>query len=151
MFSLNVSLGFRMSAKNPAPKKSEEIPWDLFDRIFLPVVFSHAAAVIISIILNVLYISQVSSFTLLIFFLIISVGSTVFYHNLKVSSKIFFSCKITMNLRGGSLHYLDYRKSWENFIVFFQFVLFYLIFFVDYSIPFQYHTIPIPFLPFQLS
>lgn len=75
-----------MSAKTPAPKKPEEIPWDLFDRCILPVIFSHAAAIIISTILNLLYISQVSSFSLFILFLIISVGSTIFYHNLKVSA-----------------------------------------------------------------
>lgn len=73
-----------MSSKIPAPKKPEEIPWDLFDRCILPVIFSHALAVILSTVLNVLYISQVSSFTLLILFLIVSLGSTIFYHNLKV-------------------------------------------------------------------
>ncbi|RZF32645.1 hypothetical protein LSTR_LSTR004073 [Laodelphax striatellus] len=75
------------SSKTPAAKKApEEIPWDLFDRCFIPVVFSHAAAVILSTVLNVLYISQVSSFTLFILFLIVSIGSTIFYHNLKVTA-----------------------------------------------------------------
>lgn len=65
-------------------KKQEEVPWDMVDRLLLPVVFSHAAAVILSSVLNTLYISQVSMLTLFFFFLLISVGSTLFYHNLKV-------------------------------------------------------------------
>lgn len=84
-----------MSAKTPAPKKPEEIPWDLFDRCILPVIFSHAAAVILSTVLNVLYISQVSSFTLLLLFLTISVGSTIFYHNLKVRFLLFLFKEFT--------------------------------------------------------
>ncbi|KAL0275592.1 UNVERIFIED_CONTAM: hypothetical protein PYX00_003401 [Menopon gallinae] len=68
------------------PEQQEELPWDLFDRCLLPVIFSHAAAVILSTILNVLYISQVSSFTLFLLFLIFSVAGVVFYHTLKVSA-----------------------------------------------------------------
>lgn len=66
--------------------KSEELPWDLFDRCLLPVVFSHAAAVILSTILNTLYISQVSTFTLFLWFVISSLGAVFFYHNLKVTA-----------------------------------------------------------------
>ncbi|XP_046670752.1 D-beta-hydroxybutyrate dehydrogenase, mitochondrial [Homalodisca vitripennis] len=73
-------------SKTPVPKKPEELPWDLVDRCFLPAVFSHAAAVILSTVLNTLYISQVSMFTLFLLFLVISVGSTIFYHNLKVTA-----------------------------------------------------------------
>jgi hypothetical protein len=64
--------------------KTEELPWDLFDRCFLPVIFSHAAAVILSTILNTLYISQVSTFTLFLWFVVSSLGAVFFYHNLKV-------------------------------------------------------------------
>lgn len=72
--------------KPQPPKKQEELPWDILDRLLLPVVFSHAAAVILSTVLNTLYISQVSMFTLFFFFILISVGSTLFYHNLKVTA-----------------------------------------------------------------
>ncbi|XP_054272969.1 D-beta-hydroxybutyrate dehydrogenase, mitochondrial [Macrosteles quadrilineatus] len=73
-------------SKIPVQKKPEELPWDLVDRCFLPIVFSHAAAIILSTILNNLYISQVSMFALFFWFLVISVGSTIFYHNLKVTA-----------------------------------------------------------------
>uniref|UniRef100_A0A1B6CSP8 Uncharacterized protein n=1 Tax=Clastoptera arizonana TaxID=38151 RepID=A0A1B6CSP8_9HEMI len=75
-----------MKPERPKPQTNEELPWDLVDRCFLPVVFSHAAAVILSTVLNILYISQVSSYSLFFVFLIVSVGSTIFYHNLKVSA-----------------------------------------------------------------
>lgn len=65
--------------------KNEELPWDLFDRCLLPVIFSHAAAVILSTILNTLYISQISTFTLFLWFVISSLGAVFFYHNLKVN------------------------------------------------------------------
>nr|XP_018900099.1 PREDICTED: D-beta-hydroxybutyrate dehydrogenase, mitochondrial [Bemisia tabaci] len=71
---------------NPANKKQDEVPWDLFDRCILPVIFSHGAAIILSFVLNVLRISQVSSFTLFILFLILSLGTTIFYHNLTVTA-----------------------------------------------------------------
>ncbi|KDR23384.1 D-beta-hydroxybutyrate dehydrogenase, mitochondrial [Zootermopsis nevadensis] len=66
--------------------KNEELPWDLFDRCLLPVIFSHAAAVILSTILNTLYISQISTFTLFLWFVISSLGAVFFYHNLKVTA-----------------------------------------------------------------
>jgi hypothetical protein len=66
--------------------KNEELPWDLFDRCLLPVVFSHAAAVILSTVLNSLYISQVSTFTLFLWFVVSSLGAVLFYHNLKVKT-----------------------------------------------------------------
>ena len=65
--------------------KNEELPWDLFDRCLLPVIFSHAAAVILSTILNTLYISQISTFTLFLWFIVCSLASVFFYHNLKVN------------------------------------------------------------------
>lgn len=66
-------------------ERQEELPWDLFDRCFLPVIFSHASAVILSTVFNTLYISQVSSFTLFLLFVIVSLAGVIFYHNLKVS------------------------------------------------------------------
>lgn len=61
--------------------------WELADRCLLPVAFSHALAVILATCLNVLGISQISSFVLFLVFLSVSVGVTLFYHNLKVTRK----------------------------------------------------------------
>lgn len=58
--------------------------WELFERCLLPIVFSHAVAVIVSTILNTLGISQISSISLFLLFLTISLSLTLFYHNLKV-------------------------------------------------------------------
>lgn len=58
--------------------------WELAERCLLPIAFSHAIAVILATILNTFGISQTSSFVLFLLLLIISVGSTLFYHNLKV-------------------------------------------------------------------
>lgn len=73
---------FKVKAKS---ERKEELPWDLFDRCLLPIIFSHASAVIISTALNTLYISQVSSFSLFLLFVISSLAGVIFYHNLKVS------------------------------------------------------------------
>lgn len=59
--------------------------WELAERCLLPIAFSHAIAVILATVLNTLGISQTSSFVLFLLFLVISIGSTLFYHNLKVS------------------------------------------------------------------
>ncbi|CAB0005323.1 unnamed protein product [Nesidiocoris tenuis] len=63
-----------------------EVLWDLIDRCLLPVLFSHAAAIILSTLLNVLRISQVSTVSLFIIFLGLTLAVTLFYHNLKVST-----------------------------------------------------------------
>lgn len=76
------------SGLKPIPVQ-QEVPWDMLDRCLLPVIFCHAAAVIISTALNVLHISQVSAFTLFIFFTISTIGAVLFYHNLKVKLLIF--------------------------------------------------------------
>lgn len=60
------------------------MPWDLFDRLFVPLVCCHAAAVVLSFVLNVLRISQVSSFGLFVLFALLIGGSILFYHHLKV-------------------------------------------------------------------
>ena len=73
----------------PPPKLIEEPDdsktWELVERCLLPIAFSHAVAVILAAILNTLRISQASSFLLFLLFLFVSVGFTLFYHNLKVS------------------------------------------------------------------
>lgn len=68
----------------PVTVSQQEVPWDVLDRCFLPVVFCHAAAIILSSVLNALHISQVSTLTLFIFFAITTIAAVLFYHNLKV-------------------------------------------------------------------
>lgn len=74
----------RESLKPPA-KKTDELPWDFFDRCFFPVIFSHAAATIVSFILRTLRISQISTFSLFILFVLITISFTICFHNLHVS------------------------------------------------------------------
>ncbi|XP_034937166.1 D-beta-hydroxybutyrate dehydrogenase, mitochondrial [Chelonus insularis] len=74
-----------------APAKVTEEPddsqtWELVERCLLPVAFSHAISVILAAILNTLGISQTSSFVLFLLFLSLSVGFTLFYHNLKITA-----------------------------------------------------------------
>lgn len=78
----SVGLGLK-STTTAAP---QEVPWDMLDRLLLPVVFCHAAAVILSNALNVLHISEVTTFTLFIWFTIVTIGAVLFYHNLKVTA-----------------------------------------------------------------
>ena len=77
----------RQSAVNlkPVSISQQEVPWDVLDRCLLPVVFCHAAAIVISTMLNTLHISQVSTLTLFIFFAITTIAAVLFYHNLKVN------------------------------------------------------------------
>ncbi|XP_011151671.1 D-beta-hydroxybutyrate dehydrogenase, mitochondrial isoform X2 [Harpegnathos saltator] len=71
------------SASNGNKQPDDSQTWELAERCLLPIAFSHAVAVILATILNTFGISQTSSFVLFILLLIISVGSTLFYHNLK--------------------------------------------------------------------
>ncbi|XP_008544052.1 D-beta-hydroxybutyrate dehydrogenase, mitochondrial [Microplitis demolitor] len=75
-----------MPAKKVIEEPDDSQTWELLERCLLPVAFSHAVAVIISTILNTLGISQTSSFVLFLLFLSLSVGFTLFYHNLKVTA-----------------------------------------------------------------
>lgn len=65
----------------PAQK---EIPWDLFDRLLLPLLGCHGAAILISGLLHLLRISQVSTVALFVWFAASTVGAILFYHYLKV-------------------------------------------------------------------
>ncbi|XP_043798696.1 D-beta-hydroxybutyrate dehydrogenase, mitochondrial isoform X2 [Apis laboriosa] len=69
---------------NKEPDDSQT--WELAERCLLPIAFSHAIAVILATILNTLSISQTSSFVLFLLLLVISIGFTLFYHNLKVTA-----------------------------------------------------------------
>ncbi|KAJ6650139.1 D-beta-hydroxybutyrate dehydrogenase, mitochondrial [Pseudolycoriella hygida] len=67
-------------------QSSKEMPWDLFDRLLLPLLCCHAVAIILSNLLNILRISQVTTFTLFMWFAVSVVGAILFYHHLKVSA-----------------------------------------------------------------
>lgn len=77
----------------PVPASQQEVPWDVLDRCFMPIVFCHAAAIVLSTLLNVLNISQVSTLTLFIWFSITTIAAVLFYHNLKVSTTFTFTSK----------------------------------------------------------
>lgn len=67
------------------PQKSAEIPWDILERLFMPFLFCHAAAIIISNALHVMNISTVSTFAVFVWFALSTVGAVLFYHFVKVS------------------------------------------------------------------
>lgn len=74
------------SAGSDKKTDDPEILWDLLDRCLLPVLFSHAAAIICSTLLNIFRNSPISTVSLFIVFLALTLAVTLFYHNLKVST-----------------------------------------------------------------
>lgn len=73
------------------------MPWDIFDRLFLPVLYCHAVAIIITGFFEILGIrSAFSTFSIFIILSLLTVGGTLFFHNLKVSklSIIQFICPL---------------------------------------------------------
>lgn len=66
----------------------QDLPWDILDRLLIPIICCHAAAIILSGILNVLHISDVSTLALFAWFALSTGGAILFYHHLKVSSRI---------------------------------------------------------------
>ncbi|XP_055592649.1 D-beta-hydroxybutyrate dehydrogenase, mitochondrial [Uranotaenia lowii] len=62
-----------------------QIPWDLVDRLLLPIIGCHAASVVVSGLLNFTGISQVSAFALFFFLSILTVSTAIGFHSLKVS------------------------------------------------------------------
>jgi len=66
---------------------SKEVPWDIFDRLFLPILYCHAVAIIFTALMQVFEIQfAFSTFGLFIIFSLATVALTLFYHNLKVTS-----------------------------------------------------------------
>lgn len=65
---------------------SQDIPWDILDRLLIPILCCHAAAIILSGILNLLRISDVSTLALFAWFALSTGGSILFYHHLKVNT-----------------------------------------------------------------
>lgn len=70
----------------PSPTSGQEVPWDVLDRCILPVICCHGAAFTLSHVLNALNVSQVTTFTLFVFFAIVVLGLVFFYHNLKITA-----------------------------------------------------------------
>lgn len=69
----------------------QDLPWDILDRLLIPIICCHATAIILSGILNVLHISDVSTLALFAWFALSTGGAILFYHHLKVSfEKILF-------------------------------------------------------------
>ena len=73
----------------PLTEHKEEVPWDLVDRCFLPILFCHGASITLSSFLNGLGIVEVSAITLFFFLTIAVIGVVLIYHNLKVCSSRF--------------------------------------------------------------
>jgi NAD(P)-dependent dehydrogenase (short-subunit alcohol dehydrogenase family) len=66
---------------------SKEVPWDIFDRLFLPVLYCHAIAILFGAVLQIFEIQfAFSTFGVFILLSIATVTLTLFYHNLKISA-----------------------------------------------------------------
>lgn len=75
----------RRGSISALPQKSAEIPWDIFERLFMPFLFCHAAAIVSSHLLHALNISNISTFAVFVWFALSTVGAVLFYHFVKVS------------------------------------------------------------------
>lgn len=64
--------------------QAHDLPWDILDRLLLPILCCHGAAIILSGLLNALRISQVSTLALFAWFALSTGGAILFYHHLKV-------------------------------------------------------------------
>lgn len=62
-----------------------QIPWDLVDRLLVPLIGCHAAAIVVSGLFSMLGICQMSAFALFVFFSILTVSAAIGFHSLKVS------------------------------------------------------------------
>ncbi|XP_037952343.1 uncharacterized protein LOC119682882, partial [Teleopsis dalmanni] len=76
----------RRGSISALPQKSAEIPWDILERLFMPFLFCHAAALIISTLLHAFNISHVSTFAVFVWFVLSTAGAVLFYHFVKVST-----------------------------------------------------------------
>lgn len=74
---------------------SKEVPWDIFDRLFLPVLYCHALAIVFSAVMQLFEIRfAFSTFGIFIIFSLATVALTLFYHNLKVSFELICSASV---------------------------------------------------------
>lgn len=76
----------RRGSISALPQKSHEIPWDIFERLFMPFLFCQAAAIVTSHLLHALDISSISTFAVFVWFALATVGAVLFYHFVKVSA-----------------------------------------------------------------
>ncbi|KAH8345502.1 hypothetical protein KR084_006691, partial [Drosophila pseudotakahashii] len=76
----------RRGSISALPQKSHEIPWDIFERLFMPFLFCQAAAILTSHLLHALDISSISTFAVFVWFALATVGAVLFYHFVKVSA-----------------------------------------------------------------
>ncbi|XP_055386834.1 D-beta-hydroxybutyrate dehydrogenase, mitochondrial [Condylostylus longicornis] len=76
----------RRGSISALPTKTHEIPWDVLERLIMPFMFCHAAAIILSVILHSFEISTASTFAIFLWFAIATVGAVLFYHFVKISS-----------------------------------------------------------------
>lgn len=76
----------RRGSISQLPQKTHEIPWDILERLLMPFLFCHAAAIIISTFLHAFDISHVSTFAIFVWFALSTVGAVLFYHFVKVSA-----------------------------------------------------------------
>ncbi|TDG51109.1 hypothetical protein AWZ03_002472 [Drosophila navojoa] len=76
----------RRGSISALPQKSAEIPWDIFERLFMPFLFCQAAAIVSSHLLHALNISNISTFAVFVWFALSTVGAVLFYHFVKVSA-----------------------------------------------------------------
>lgn len=76
----------RRGSISALPQKSAEIPWDILERMLMPFLFCHAAAMIISNVLHAFNISSISSLAVFVWFAMSTVGAVLFYHFIKVSA-----------------------------------------------------------------
>ncbi|XP_070851276.1 D-beta-hydroxybutyrate dehydrogenase, mitochondrial isoform X2 [Drosophila suzukii] len=76
----------RRGSISALPQKSHEIPWDIFERLFMPFLFCQAAAIVTSHLLHALDMSSISTFAVFVWFALATVGAVLFYHFVKVSA-----------------------------------------------------------------
>jgi hypothetical protein len=84
---------------------SKEVPWDIFDRLFLPLVYCHALAIIFSGVIQLFEIRfAFSTFGIFTIFSLATVAITLFYHNLKVSCVNYLSFSICLRHNSNNHH-----------------------------------------------
>ncbi|XP_017033152.1 D-beta-hydroxybutyrate dehydrogenase, mitochondrial [Drosophila kikkawai] len=76
----------RRGSISALPQKSAEIPWDIFERLFLPFLLCLGAAIVSSHLLHALSMSSISTFAIFVWFALATVGAVLFYHFVKVSA-----------------------------------------------------------------
>ncbi|KAL5288214.1 BDH1 family protein [Megaselia abdita] len=79
-------VSLRRGSISALPQKNQEIPWDILERLLMPFLFCHAAAIVISTFLHTFGISNASTFAIFMWFSVSTIGAVLFYHFVKVSA-----------------------------------------------------------------